>query len=679
LRGLFYRAGALLLGALAVLGFLIAPTVAQQSSQDTVYAHALWVGKDGGLGKFSVSDGSSLLKITNIGKVRALAVDDKRSKVWVYAGSALRSYGFDGAPVAAVPVFAGGGDDGKDDDGDDDGDEDGSEHAYLDVSPRTGSVWLGVNKVVLRFGADGVLTGQMGLPDNVRAVSIDDSSGRIWVGTKKDVFAYDESGAQVLTLDLGDKPKVESLDFDNLSGVLWVVLKKSVRKHDSTGSLLLEVDIEKPRAVTGDGAGGAWIADHDDLLRLDGSGAVVLRVDPFDHDSKMDALALDHTDLSVWAASKKQIAHISRSGATLGIITLDSKGYDIEIYADATPPEVSITSPAAGSHINDPRPDIEITWNDEGSGVDPETLVINLNGAELETTCDKRNDGATCSPVSDIPDGEVTVSVTIGDRAGNVSEPAEVIFTIDTIPPVITLTSPPDELITNQPSQAFTGQLSEQADLTLMMTSTVGGSTVIDSYPVTVNTDLTFSHGVTLNEGSNDFTLEAVDLAGNVGVISLAATLDTVAPNPVDTDGVTISAPENGQVTVTGGPGSAEANVSVVVTNTRTGASVTVQAGDDGSFTAVIAAEGGDALSIVLNDAAGNGSAPAEVEVAIEGELNPSAIDKTVATTMFDATSFLFTGANPVQTGVADGTIEPRRVAVLRGTVSRCPGSRSLY
>ncbi|NQT83340.1 fibronectin type III domain-containing protein, partial [bacterium] len=44
-------------------------------------------------------------------------------------------------------------------------------------------------------------------------------------------------------------------------------------------------------------------------------------------------------------------------------------------------------------------------------------------------------------------------------------------------------------------------------------------------------------------------------------------------------------------------------------------------------------------------------------------------LDTTVATTMHTATEFLYTGDNPIQTGVAEGTIEPRRVAVLRGKV----------
>ncbi|MEE4112508.1 MAG: hypothetical protein V2I40_06805, partial [Desulfobacteraceae bacterium] len=45
------------------------------------------------------------------------------------------------------------------------------------------------------------------------------------------------------------------------------------------------------------------------------------------------------------------------------------------------------------------------------------------------------------------------------------------------------------------------------------------------------------------------------------------------------------------------------------------------------------------------------------------------AIDPTTATTVVMATAFLYTGDNPIQTGVAPGTIEEQRALVLRGAV----------
>jgi len=44
-------------------------------------------------------------------------------------------------------------------------------------------------------------------------------------------------------------------------------------------------------------------------------------------------------------------------------------------------------------------------------------------------------------------------------------------------------------------------------------------------------------------------------------------------------------------------------------------------------------------------------------------------IDATAATTVSAATEFLYSGSNPIQTGVAPGTIDAKRVAVIRGKV----------
>ena len=44
-------------------------------------------------------------------------------------------------------------------------------------------------------------------------------------------------------------------------------------------------------------------------------------------------------------------------------------------------------------------------------------------------------------------------------------------------------------------------------------------------------------------------------------------------------------------------------------------------------------------------------------------------VDQTVTTTIGSATSFLYTGTNPIQAGVTAGTIQPQRAAVIRGKV----------
>ena len=86
---------------------------------------------------------------------------------------------------------------------------------------------------------------------------------------------------------------------------------------------------------------------------------------------------------------------------------------------------------------------------------------------------------------------------------------------------------------------------------------------------------------------------------------------------------------------------------------------------------------GTHALRAVARDAAGQSTTSGAVSVTVSnaGGLPPdpatvaTAIDPTVATTIAASTAFLYSGADPIQTGLAAGTISPVRAAVVRGKV----------
>ena len=82
-------------------------------------------------------------------------------------------------------------------------------------------------------------------------------------------------------------------------------------------------------------------------------------------------------------------------------------------------------------------------------------------------------------------------------------------------------------------------------------------------------------------------------------------------------------------------------------------------------------------LRLTASDSALSASDTVQVTVNPEavGSLPPDpqtvapTLNATVVTTTFAATEFLYTGTDPIQTGVAPGTIDPKRAAVLRGRV----------
>ena len=78
----------------------------------------------------------------------------------------------------------------------------------------------------------------------------------------------------------------------------------------------------------------------------------------------------------------------------------------------------------------------------------------------------------------------------------------------------------------------------------------------------------TLTHGVTLVDGANTFTLEAANALNQTATPNL----DTLPPPLPDAALITVSVPNaNGHVTVTGGAGSVEGGAEVTLTNTRTG------------------------------------------------------------------------------------------------------------
>ncbi len=71
----------------------------------------------------------------------------------------------------------------------------------------------------------------------------------------------------------------------------------------------------------------------------------------------------------------------------------------------------------------------------------------------------------------------------------------------------------------------------------------------------------------------------------------------------------------------------------------------------------------GSAVDLIIS------SGPAPVTLPPDPALTAPPVDPTVATSVYSSTQFLYTGDNAVQTGMAEGTIELKRAAVLRGKV----------
>ena len=202
-------------------------------------------------------------------------------------------------------------------------------------------------------------------------------------------------------------------------------------------------------------------------------------------------------------------------------------------------PTLAFTYPTAGAYITDATPVIKFKVTDNDSGVNPDTIVIKVDGAKVTTAFTKTTitGGYECSYTlgTALADGAHTISIEASDFDGNAATAKTVTFTIDTIPPTLTLTNPADGLITNKSALVVSGKTDDATSKPV--TVTVNGTAVA------VNSDGTFSKEITLVNGSNTITVVAKDKAGKTTTVTRKVTLDTGAPvfkgitltpNPVD-------------------------------------------------------------------------------------------------------------------------------------------------
>lgn len=270
------------------------------------------------------------------------------------------------------------------------------------------------------------------------------TTSRLWVATKTTVSAYDATGTVVQSLDLGPRPDVVDLALDADSGELWVVLKKNVlRRYDSAGTPVFEANMDALERIASDGQGGVWVATGKSLFRLTAAGQVLFELDQFGGNDRTIALAANPAEASAWAAARKALRHLSApDGQTLHTVAFQEPNiHDVAVYADIIAPVLTIDAPAEGGLLNTNTPTIELSYSDNGIGVDVGTLII-ANGSVLDVTCTFDTSSATCTPNSPLTEGPITLSATIEDFGGNLSSPATVSFTVDTIPPDIAFTAP---------------------------------------------------------------------------------------------------------------------------------------------------------------------------------------------------------------------------------------------
>lgn len=218
------------------------------------------------------------------------------------------------------------------------------------------------------------------------------------------------------------------------------------------------------------------------------------------------------------------------------------------VVKETVAPVITIISPSNGARVTNNKQPVVFTVTDEtgGSGVDLASVVVKLDNTTVsagEVTHSSIAGGYsfTYTPVSAMGDGAHTVTVNASDNDGNAATQKTTMFTVDTVPPSLNVTTPTEGLITNNATCVVSGTTNDVTSSPVTVTISLNSA---DQGAVTVESSGSFSKTITLAEGANVIVVTATDSAGKVSSVTRNVTLDssvpqvvsaTITPNPADT------------------------------------------------------------------------------------------------------------------------------------------------
>ena len=244
-------------------------------------------------------------------------------------------------------------------------------------------------------------------------------------------------------------------------------------------------------------------------------------------------------DSEAWSSLTDDVTHLFAE-LSEGSHTVYVRAYDnadnfetanVSFTVDTVRPDISFSSPADG--VNTGSTSMAVTW----LGVDPTSGILgyryNLDGSAWSGLV-----SATTFTFTNLLDGTHTVEVCAFDRAGN-NRTASVDFTVDTVAPSLTISSPSGGAAT---SDTFMNVVWHATDAT---TGVQGYQFKIDSGDWS-EIDVVLSHLFSgLDDGSHTVSVRAVDNVGNVATSSVTFIIDTGDHSPPE---VSITSPSNGSI-----------------------------------------------------------------------------------------------------------------------------------
>lgn len=202
-------------------------------------------------------------------------------------------------------------------------------------------------------------------------------------------------------------------------------------------------------------------------------------------------------------------------------------------------PTIVILAPSAGAYVTTGTPEIKFKMLDNTvqtsgySGINKESCVLKMGsvsiaGSEISWESVEGGFIGTYTPALALFDGEHTLKIDIKDNDGNSAETASCTFTVDTVAPSLTVTSPAEGLETNQSELTVVGSTDDSTSKPVTVAVKLNGT---DCGAVTVGSDGSFSKVITLDQqGENVIIITATDRAGKVTSVTRKVIFNTTAP-----------------------------------------------------------------------------------------------------------------------------------------------------
>ncbi|HQU41647.1 MAG TPA: Ig-like domain-containing protein [Pirellulales bacterium] len=350
------------------------------------------------------------------------------------------------------------------------------------------------------------------------------------------------------------------------------------------------------------------------VAAVDAGAFVPVTFDASGNFNFVTALALDGT------ADGPHTVHVQATDQAGNVSALASDLFTL----DTRNPVVNVTSPAAGLAT---AQNITLAGQVTDSQSDLATLSAAVDGGNSSAVSFDASGNfsfVTALALDGTADGSHTLHLEATDKAGNTSAPADLTFTLDTIAPTVTISSPGDGDLTGQ-NETITGHVADAASGVASLGIAVDAGAFV---PVTIDAAGNFSFVTTLAldgtaDGSHTVHLEATDKAGNTSApADLTFMLDTTAPT------VTISSPADDDLTsqnetISGHVADATSGVASLTAAIDAGAfvPVTIDASGNFSFLTTLAldgtADGPHSVHMEATDEAGNTSAPVDLSFTL--------------------------------------------------------------